>query len=512
MNPSASNEIPTGWAKTRLRDVLPLTYGKGLTENNRDREGSVPVYGSSGVVGWHSHPLTSGATLVIGRKGSAGEVHHSPVPCWPIDTAYYVEATDSVHMPYFAYLLKTVRLGQLDKSTTIPSLRREDFSSIEIPVAPADEQRRIVSEIEKQFTRLDAAVAALKRVQANLKRYRAAVLKAACEGCLVPTEAELARAERRDYELADRLLARILKERRARWEVEQLARMKAAGKPPQDDKWKAKYQEPTTPDVAHLPSLPEGWSWATLSQMSWDASYGTSEKCDHGWSGPPVLRIPNVVRGKVDLADLKFAAPSTDLSQSDALAPGDMLIVRTNGSRDLIGRSAVVDSLVVQQPHFYASYLIRCRLVDLGGVPKWVGTIWDASSNRARIEALAATTAGQYNVNLAKLGTLPIPLAANAEMERIVGETERRFSVIEELEMQADANLKRAHRLRQSILKRAFEGNLVPQDPNDEPATVLLERIRCERAQIETERAQQRKQALRRVKKAAAVAAAGSDA
>lgn len=118
-----------------------------------------------------------------------------------------------------------------------------------IPVPPQQEQRRIVAEIEKQFTRLDAAVVALKRVRANLKRYRASVLKVACEGRLVPTEAELARAEGRDYEPADRLLARILEERRATWEADQLARMQAAGKAPEDDRWKAGYEEPATPNT-----------------------------------------------------------------------------------------------------------------------------------------------------------------------------------------------------------------------------------------------------------------------
>ena len=120
--------------------------------------------------------------------------------------------------------------------------------------------------MEKQFTRLDAATAALKRVQANLKRYRASVLKTACEGRLVPTEAELARQEGRDYEPADNLLQRILRERRARWETDTLAKMQASGKPPKDNNWKQKYKEPSAPDTSNLPPLPEGWCWALLGQ------------------------------------------------------------------------------------------------------------------------------------------------------------------------------------------------------------------------------------------------------
>jgi type I restriction enzyme S subunit len=108
-------------------------------------------------------------------------------------------------------------------------------------------------------SRLDAATAALKRVQANLKRYRASVLKAACEGRLVPTEAELARKEGRDYKPADKLLQRILRERRARWEADTLAKLQASGKSPKDDHWKQKYKAPSAPDTANLPPLPEGW-------------------------------------------------------------------------------------------------------------------------------------------------------------------------------------------------------------------------------------------------------------
>jgi type I restriction enzyme S subunit len=132
---------------------------------------------------------------------------------------------------------------------------------------PLPEQHRIVEAIESYFTRLDDAVATLERVRRNLKRYRASVLKAAVEGRLVPTEAELARAEGRDYEPASVLLERILTERRRRWEEAELAKMKAKGKEPKDDKWKAKYVKPVAPDTSALPVLPEGWCWTTIDQL-----------------------------------------------------------------------------------------------------------------------------------------------------------------------------------------------------------------------------------------------------
>jgi len=153
-------------------------------------------------------------------------------------------------------------------SITVKHLSSRTVEDIPLPLPPLKEQTRIVEEVDRQLTRLSTAVTAFKRIQANLKRYRASVLKAACEGRLVPTEAELARAEGRDYEPADRLIAGILKERRAKWEANQLTKMQAAGKPPKDNKWKVNYPEPVAPDTSTLPELPEGWVSATLEQLS----------------------------------------------------------------------------------------------------------------------------------------------------------------------------------------------------------------------------------------------------
>ena len=126
----------------------------------------------------------------------------------------------------------------------------------EIHLPPLDEQRCIVDTVDSYFTRLDDVTATLERIRRNVKRYRASVLKAAVEGRLVPTEAELARAEGRGYEPASALLKRILAERRRRWEEAELAKMSAAGRNPKNHKWKKRYKEPAAPDTATLPPLP----------------------------------------------------------------------------------------------------------------------------------------------------------------------------------------------------------------------------------------------------------------
>jgi type I restriction enzyme S subunit len=199
---------------------------------------------------------------------------------------------------FLAYFLQSPRYWQAIRERAagiaLQNVNAKKLASIFVPIAPGTEQRRIVAEVEKQFTRLDAAVSALKRVQANLRRYRAAVLKVACEGRLVPTEAELARKDGSSYETGEQLLARILKERRAKWEADQLAKMQASGKAPKDDSWTSEYKDPAPPDTSNLPLLPEGWTWASLGQTSWsvrDGPHYSPKYTDEG--------IPFVTGGQV---------------------------------------------------------------------------------------------------------------------------------------------------------------------------------------------------------------------
>ncbi len=370
-------------------------------------------------------------------------------------------------------------------TTNISNVSSSKLSVITLRVPPLPEQRRIVAEIEKQFTRLDASVDGLKRTQANLKRYRASVLKAACEGKLVSTEAELARTEGRDYEPADRLLERILAERRAQWEAQ--------------EKRRGKYKEPTAPDTTDLPDLPDGWNWATIGQLSSRIQYGTSAKASADASGTPVIRMGNIQEGDLDLSDLKYLPIQHPETQKTLLASGDLLFNRTNSS-ELVGKSAVYkDSHPTAS---FASYLIRVIFLD-GLSPDYVCAYINSQHGRTYISRVKSQQVGQANVNGTKLAAMPIPLPPWAEQRRIVAEVERHLSVTQKAEAAVDAGLKRAERLRQSILKQAFSGQLVPQDPDDEPASVLLERIRAERATAEAAAKAQRKPKRRRRSKSA---------
>jgi type I restriction enzyme S subunit len=328
-------------------------------------------------------------------------------------------------------------INDMTSSVTVKHLSSKSIAEIPLPLPPMEQQKRIVAEIEKQFSRLEEAVANLKRVKANLNRYKAAVLKAAVEGRLVETEAELARREGRSYETGEQLLQRILEARRSQW------------------KGKGKYKEPAAPDTTDLPELPEGWVWASLDQLSWGSGYGISAKCAYENEGLPVLRIPNVDKAAIDLTDVKYAPSDFSVGEGEALLPGDMLVIRTNGSKSLIGRAAIVTARF-PQPTTYASYLIRFRLLDDESLSAWVLAYWQSHSSRLWIESKAATSAGQHNISMSVLATAPVPLPSVADQRRIVTEVHRRLSLLLETEAQVDANLQRSERLRQSVLSKAF--------------------------------------------------------
>ncbi len=339
------------------------------------------------------------------------------------------------------------------------SLMRVRPNSVEdypFPLPPLPEQHRIVAAIETQFTRLDAGVAALKRIQAGLRRYKASVLKAACEGRLAPTEAELARVEGRSYEPADALLARILAERRRDWEAAH------PGK---------RYEAPPGPDTRDLPELAKGWVWAALPQIGVLArgkSKHRPRNAPHLYEGPyPFIQTGEIKQADGTITTYSQTYSEAGLAQSHLWPKGTLCITIAANIAEtaILGFDACFPDSVVGfigtreacNVHF-VEYFIRTAKDDL--------------------DRYAPATA-QKNINLDTLEKLAIALPPLAEQHRIVTEVELRLSVVAEVEAAMAANLRRAARLRQAILRQAFAGKLAPQDPNDEPASALLKRIRA---------------------------------
>ena len=496
--------LPQGWSLVRLEDVSDIISGIGFPVHLQGRtdepipffkvgdiseawkRGSPILRSANHHVSWADLQRLRGqllpkGTTVFAKIGAAIALNRRGLLATPslVDNNVMGLAPGKVVDERFLFHFACViTLDSISQATTVPSVRKSDVAEIPIPLPPLPEQGRIVDEVEKQFTRLDAAVAGLQRVKANLKRYRASVLKAACEGRLVLTEAELARREGRSFESGEELLKRILKERRARWEADQLAKMKTAGKAPRDDSWRGRYDQPLLPDGSPFDSLPEGWFYGTVDQLATLVQYGTSAKTSADGGAVPVLRMGNLREGRLVLDDLKFLPASHDEFPDLLLSSGDLLFNRTN-SPELVGKTAVFRGTPAACS--FASYLIRIRLAPEASAA-FLSAFVNSLFGRRWVKSVVTQVVGQANVNGTKLRQLAIPLPPIAEQFRIVAEAERRLSVVDELEATVEKNIARCARLCQSILKMAFEGRLVPQDPNDEPASVLLERIRSTRA------------------------------
>ena len=353
---------------------------------------------------------------------------------------------------------------------------------------PLPEQHRIVTRIEELFSDLDKGVKCLKTARDQLKVYRQAVLKHAFEGKLT---AKWREANKDKLEKPEQLLARIKQQRMVRY-GRQFAEWKTAvktweesGKSEKRPTRLRKPREMSQPSLAEtepLPSLPEGWSYLRLGLVVDEPKYGTSKRCDYDYKGTGVLRIPNVVRGVVDASDLKGAHFEEDEKRTYSLRKGDILVIRSNGSISIVGKCALISE--AEQQYLYAGYLIRVCSIPAEVLPKYLAILLSSHLLRTQIERKAKSTSGVNNINSNEIQSLIVPLCSPSEQQAVVEGLSAGLSEIDAIEAEIDDQLIKVDALRQSILKTAFAGQLVVQDPNDEPASVLLDRITAAKEQF----------------------------
>jgi type I restriction enzyme S subunit len=352
---------------------------------------------------------------------------------------------------YYRHCGKFIKIAQ--HAVNQSSLNQQKINSLLIPIAPLEQQRVIVSEIEKQFSRLDEAVAGLKRAKANLKRYKAAILKAAVEGRLT----EQWRKEHPDVEPAEKLLQRILAERRAKWEQAELAKMNAKNQEHNDSKWKQKYKEPIGPDQTNLTSLRNGWTWCTSDQIFWFVTSGS-----RGWAkyysneGPVFLRIGNLDHNSIEL-DLK----NIQHVQPPKGAEGVRTQVEANDL--LISITADVGMVAVIPQKFEEAYINQHIALSRPGHlvdSFYLGYFLTSKSGQNQFQKFqrGATKVG---LGLDDIKGVNIALPPLKEQKEIVLLINQRLNIIGEIEKSIDLNLRRSERLRQSILKKAFSGQLI---------------------------------------------------
>jgi type I restriction enzyme S subunit len=297
------------WLKSgELNDGLVTDVEECITENGLRYSSAKRFAPGAALVALYG--ATVGKTGILGLEAATNQ---AVCGIFPLKNSFTAQ--------YMVYWLQCNRRKLVDLSSggAQPNISQGIIRSFPFPLAPLPEQRRIVAAIETHFSRLDAAVAKLKRIRTNLKRYRAAVLKAACEGRLVPQDP--------GDEPADHLLARILAERRRQWQAAN------PGK---------KYTDPAAPQRDDLPPLPSGWVWVRVEQI-------IAEQPTNGRSattvenGFPVLRLTAIQHGTINLSERKLGAITAKDATPFFVQEEDFFISRGNGSLHLVGRCGLVE-------------------------------------------------------------------------------------------------------------------------------------------------------------------------
>jgi type I restriction enzyme S subunit len=477
MSEAGNIQLPEGW------EILPVrSLGKAITGNTPPTKeadnygGDIPFIKPTELV---DRPVSFGRETISDKgaekarilpKGSVlvsciGNLGKTAIAKRDLAFNQQINAVvfnESVIPEYGFYYFQTAKfrkdLESLASATTISIVNKSKFESINVPIAPPEQQKRIVTKIEELFSHIDAGIEALKKAKQLLKQYRQSVLKAAVTGELTK---EWREANKDKLESASQLLERILKERREKWEEQQLEKFKAKGKMPEDDKWKEKYKDlllVSEEELKTFPKLPDGWIYTGLGNVIDKPKYGTSKKCSYDVKGIGVLRIPNVAHGVIDSEDLKYAIFDDGEVETYKLEEGDILTIRSNGSINLVGKCALINA--DDTKYLYAGYLIRLRpnsdVVDGSYLINALNSI----QLRQQIESKAKSTSGVNNINSGELQSLVVPICSKEEQFISIKLVEEKLASSDRLLEELSIQQIKAEKNKQSILATAFSGTL----------------------------------------------------
>lgn len=491
------SKLPKGWEAVTLQDIAIWSSGGTPSRSNPAfYAGTIPwlktgelgpkiVYSSEehisddglnassaklfpkGSVAIAMYGATIGKTSILGIDATTNQACAVGIP----------KATSSEFLYYFL-ISQEKRFIDAGKGGAQPNISQGIVREWPLLLPPQAEQTRIVAKLEELLSDLDVGVAELKTAQKKLAQYRQSLLKAAVEGALT---AEW-RQNNKPTETGAQLLERILTERRARWEAKQLAKFKEQGKAPPKD-WQKKYPEPVQPDTTDLPELPDSWIWASLDMLGEIASgvaKGSKRDAAIEVREVPYLRVANVQRGYLDLSEVKtILATERDIADL-TLQAGDILF-NEGGDRDKLGRGWVWRNEVENCIHQNHVFRMRPYLPEL--LPELIshhgntfGKTWFQNAGKQ--------TTNLASINMTMLRMFPVPLGPADEQRELLNLLELQIEQMDQQEKAVELALKQSAAQRQNILRAAFAGQLVPQDPNDEPASDLLERIRAERTEL----------------------------
>lgn len=482
MSELAIDNLPEGWVLTQLKDVCrKITDGTHKTPKYQDkgvRFISIKNIKPFQPVNWEAYEKyisqEEHEELInrckpeyddilfprIGTLGYAKRIDFKEEVSIFVGLGLLKPIKEIVQPRYLEYWMNHPLIYRLSHERATGSgrltLALAESKKLPIPLAPYEQQKRIVAKIEELFSHIDAGIEALKKAKQLLKQYRQSVLKAAVTGELTR---EWREANKDKLEPASQLLERILKERRQKWEEQQLEQFKAKGKMPKDDKWKEKYVAPGSYDKKANFELPAEWTWVYLGQLGEVIGGLTkNKKRDQFEIRLPYLRVANVYANELRLDDVtKIGVQECELERV-LLEKGDLLVVEGNGSPEQIGRLAIWDGSI--EPCVHQNHLIKVRLQerDSGNyLMYWLSSL----GGRDAILQGASSTSGLYTLSISKVSGLPIPLPPIEEQVEVHNNVSSKLSSIEHLENEIDVQLIKAEKSKQAILASAFSGQLM---------------------------------------------------
>lgn len=502
-------ELPEGWAWGLLSDCGEVSRGKSKHRPRNDPRlfgGPYPFIQTGEVA--KSNGLIKKATTFYSDFGLeqsrlfpagtvcitiAANIADSAVlgidSCFP-DSVVGVTCDESLFTPQLLeYYIRTVRggLSAFAPATAQKNINLAILHQLAVPMIPLEEQQRIMAKIETLQERSNRARSALTAMSPLLEKFRQSVLAAAFRGDLTREW----RQKNPHTEPASELLTRIRTERRRRWEEAELAKLRAKGKEPKGDAWKKKYKEPDPVDSSDLPKLPEGWVWSDIEEIAFVDGGLTKNKSKRANPSQivPLITVAAVRLRKIKKEGIGEIGLLPEDGDKAELKKDDLLVVEGNGSLEHIGRVALWDGSIPNARH--QNHLIRVRPVT---VPPHYLLEWMASPRGRNLLINEATSAaGLYNLSLSKVGRIAVPIPPMEEQKEIARRIQEMWDIFPGVETSFHEGLRRLGELTQSILAKAFRGELVPQDPNDEPASDLLARIRAEREKAPPKRRTRRK-------------------
>jgi len=494
---SKSESLPANWNDSTVGDILKIRNGfafkssdylsgtgTALIRQSELVEGKIDSSEAKRVATKFLDELPNfvinKGDLLIGMSGSLGKIssYADESPALQNQRTGLLVIEPCISRSFASFVLKYVepQIVASGKGIAVQNVSSQQIESCKFPLPPLNEQVRIVEKLEELLSDLDAGVVELKAAQRKLARYRQSLLKAAVEGALT-ADWRRARAQTGEPEESGAdLLQRILTERRTRWESKQLAKFAEQGKTPPKD-WKAKYLEPAVTNSTSRCELPSGWVWASIDQLTEFVTSGS-----RGWAdyyadrGSTFIRSQNISRDTLDLSDIAFVNPPKNSEGARTRVQCDDILLTITGAN--VGKSALVDihldeayvsqhvALIRPIESLLSSYIHLFLTCKAGG--------------RGQLDK-DAYGAGKPGLNLQQVLAVIVPLPSSEELPQVLGRVASALDASAAQLAEIDFALKQSAAQRKNILKAAFAGQLVPQDPNDEPASVLLDRIRAER-------------------------------